>query len=440
MRSFQSRLPRRLLAAIAIALVAVAAIVGGHRLLAARPAADDAPIRFEDVTETALLAAAGSRGEGRTYGAYWGDANGDGAPDLYQNHHLCVQPSLYLNQGDGTLVDRGAELLQPPGQCADMHGAMWADFDNDGDRDLVQLVGSDRGRGNARNPALATRLFVNQGNALVDRAADLGVEYPLARGRSPLWFNPDSDGDLDLFVGCDVRPDGKAPPALFVQDATGQFARSPLFDRADFAGARFAAVAGIASPEPLQFALFPPPEADNPLASVYATEASGFSALTDELTFTVSPGPGWRPALSGFVRRVAGRQTIQPWRELRAGAEDAVFADFDGDAIADLYVAGNAIDDEVVRVEPQKIAFALGAREEEKGFDVPGASEIRLDLPDGLLAAQQLTLRVGASGRAIAAFPVALSPADPEVRGILPHRPGEDRGAYLGYESVKYFV
>ena len=41
-----------------------------------------------------------------SYGASWGDLNGDGYPDLFVSNHR-TQPSLFLNQGNGTFIDIG---------------------------------------------------------------------------------------------------------------------------------------------------------------------------------------------------------------------------------------------------------------------------------------------------------------------------------------------
>lgn len=45
-----------------------------------------------------------------------------------------------------------------------------------------------------------------------------GLQYPLGRGRTPLWFDSDNDGDLDVFLANDPRSDGLAPAAFFIQD------------------------------------------------------------------------------------------------------------------------------------------------------------------------------------------------------------------------------
>ena len=90
---------------------------------------------FEDATE-----AAGLTHSGETWGASWGELNGDGYPDVFVGNHR-EAPSLYLNNGDGTFTEV-LELLDMDGLWVDKprqdnHGASWADFDGDGDVDIM---------------------------------------------------------------------------------------------------------------------------------------------------------------------------------------------------------------------------------------------------------------------------------------------------------------
>jgi hypothetical protein len=176
-------------------------------LLFATPLAGQAEIHFEDVTQTAGIT---HRGPGA--GAAWGDLNGDGWADLWVTGHHGDPPVIYLNRTDGTLSDVTSIAL-PVWEPADLHGAAWADFDNDGDQDVIGLSGGGAGQGSSPN-----QLFVNHGGVLTDEAEQRGVTYPMGRGRTPLWLDGDGDGRLDVLLSNYRRPGGKAPTAIFRQE------------------------------------------------------------------------------------------------------------------------------------------------------------------------------------------------------------------------------
>lgn len=179
-----------------------------------------AKLTFEDVTEVA-----GLRFVEPTAGAAWGDVNGDGRPDLWVGNHRVEgeggrsnRPVLLINGADGRFSNEAPRRLRLP-EGADPHGAAWADFDNDGDQDLVVLCGA--GGGRTDNPNL---LLVNDTGMLEDRAQDYGVAFGAGRGRTPLWLDADGDGLLDLLAVNKPRPDGRAPTTLFRNGGDGRFA------------------------------------------------------------------------------------------------------------------------------------------------------------------------------------------------------------------------
>jgi hypothetical protein len=166
---------------------------------------------FKDATAESGLPAA----SGMTHGAAWGDFNGDSRPDVYVTNHLKAA-QLFRNLGNGRFEDVTAARLGTADLGRDKHGAAWADFDNDGRQDLVQLTGAVRGLG-----AEGKHLFQNLGDRLVDVAEPMGVFNPYARTRMPLWLDLDNDGKLDLLHGAEARFDDQTPPFAFKQTAAG---------------------------------------------------------------------------------------------------------------------------------------------------------------------------------------------------------------------------
>src|SRR5476649_236005 len=112
-----------------------------------------AQIAFTDVT-----VAAGVAHSSETYGASFGDLNGDGYLDIYSSNHR-TQDSLFLNRGNGTFVDVATQTFDWKNRpSADTHGGTWGDYNNSGHQDLIVSTG----RGNL------TMFLVNENQQLVD--------------------------------------------------------------------------------------------------------------------------------------------------------------------------------------------------------------------------------------------------------------------------------
>ena len=167
-----------------------------------------AEIKFEDVTRNANI-----NYSGQTYGASWGDLNSDGWPDLWVGNHD-NKPSLYLNKQNGTfenVIDKVWSL----NRLDDTHGAAWADFDNDGDQDLMEMVG---GRIDDNSICIGcgqNHFFINQEGKFLESAKQYGVDST-GLARLPLWFDADNDGKLDLLT-VNTRRKGGPPSAVLLQ-------------------------------------------------------------------------------------------------------------------------------------------------------------------------------------------------------------------------------
>lgn len=166
------------------------------------PVLAQSPFTFRDVGDEAGLfpAVAGIAG----HGVAWGDANGDGWPDLYVGtfggHPYDSKPNQFFRnvQGKFTLDDQ--PQLRVLGRA---NGGVFADFDNDGDLDLYitnhAIDGKPYGQPHYNEP---NHLFANDGTGkFADVSAVSGTCPAGIAARSATVLDYDGDGLLDLLVG-----------------------------------------------------------------------------------------------------------------------------------------------------------------------------------------------------------------------------------------------
>ncbi len=265
-----------------------------------------AQIGFEDVSVFSGVAA-----DVNSFGNAWGDLNGDGLTDLYTSNHA-GSPTLFLNTGNGTFTDVALNVF-PEGTIVnenwnllgDTHGAAWGDFDNDGDQDLIELVGAKSGQGEGPN-----HLWRNTDETFSDEAETLGVSDPKGRGRYPQWLDWDNDGMLDVFL---ANHGGKAPSLLFRQTASG------FEDVSELVGLR-----------------------DHPVASVNPVDSVHFSDLTGDGVMDLMLLSHWNPRLIWlydmtsvpFVERADQLGLLPP----PAGLRSAIVTDFNNDLLPDVFL------------------------------------------------------------------------------------------------------
>ena len=204
------------------------------------------PELFVDVSEQAGIATAHgaiwSRYLGRFFdrgylstGQAWGDYDNDGWVDLFLAGG--TNPStLYRNDRDGTFsVSALSNQLALPDTWSG--GAVWADYDNDGFKDLYVL---------AHGPNVLFHNESGRGFRDVTEAAGVGDS---GKGSTATWGDYDGDGHLDLYVAnwacfpeCRPVDPTRASDRLYHNLGDGTFEdASGLLEAAMLQGAAFAA-------------------------------------------------------------------------------------------------------------------------------------------------------------------------------------------------------
>ena len=121
------------------------------------------------------------------------DVDGDGRLDLYATSSAGgAANALYVNQGDGTFLDRagpaGLASLNVAGESASM-GSLWGDVDEDGDPDVFVYA---FGRSHLMRQ--------DDGLRFTDRTDPAGLGA-WANLNAATWIDYDRDGHLDLYTG-----------------------------------------------------------------------------------------------------------------------------------------------------------------------------------------------------------------------------------------------
>ena len=170
--------------------------------------------RFPDVAPAAGLDTFGLSG-----GCIVSDFDGDGFLDIVRSDFgLTTQLRFFHNNGDGTFTDR-TEAAGLTGLVGGLN-LIDADFDNDGNVDILVLRGGWLGKAGV----FPKSLLHNNGDGTftdVTEYAGLLVAHPT---QTAVWFDYDGDGWLDLFVGNETTDEQDPHPCeLFRNNHDGTF-------------------------------------------------------------------------------------------------------------------------------------------------------------------------------------------------------------------------
>ena len=385
-------------------------------------------IQFEEVSHQA-----GITRIGESWGNAWGDFDGDGYLDLWATNHK-HKPSLYRNNGDGTFTDIIDQVWNAY-HFADTHGVAWADFDNDGDQDLIVLCGGGGGV-NRTNQTHYNHFYVNENGKLIESASKYGIDMPLLRGRAPLWFDWNKDGLLDLLFTGKTQTDQSGAlvaSTLFEQTIEGfenVNAEAGCHIEKSSALAQLADVTGDGSMELfVDGSLYP--------AHIYDISTTPFNDLADTLDF---------PKVYNV--------------------QDAIFADFNGDLIPDAFLAcgfyrsfldtSNTQTERIpnnIEQNNQDFPFSVKAyviiNKGEKGFSFKTDGIVKFEVHSNWASALS-HLVIGEKGytidtfdghytptnreRNVSSFSFVLDPSDPRVFGLKDRQIDEKWRTYIGYD------
>lgn len=115
----------------------------------------------------------------------WADYDDDGDPDLLVTFK---SGEIRLYRNDSGVFANQAESLGLMPTSEEVRAAAWGDYDADGDPDLYIAT---KGR---------KYLYRNDKGRLVEIGRDVGIDAPGSSARQAVWIDYDLDSDLDLFV------------------------------------------------------------------------------------------------------------------------------------------------------------------------------------------------------------------------------------------------
>lgn len=129
---------------------------------------------------------------GFTRGVAWADLTGDGAPELYTSNSVGQWNAMYANDGHGGMhkIRVGKQFSELIMHGGTSEGVSWVDYDNDGDLDLYICS-----RGKEPN-----QLFQNDSSKRFVMRNDHALTRDTLSTSMACWADYDLDGDLDVLL------------------------------------------------------------------------------------------------------------------------------------------------------------------------------------------------------------------------------------------------
>ncbi|MBT1703315.1 FG-GAP-like repeat-containing protein [Chryseosolibacter indicus] len=146
------------------------------------------------------------------------DFDNDGYLDLVNSSMDLEEPMhFFKNNADGTFTDMSVKS-----GLANFHGGLnmvQADYDNDGDKDILVLRGAWKEKfGNEPNS-----LLQNQGNGTFRDVTLISGMLSYHPTQTATWNDFNNDGWLDVFIGNESTPDNRHPCELYINNTDGTF-------------------------------------------------------------------------------------------------------------------------------------------------------------------------------------------------------------------------
>ena len=361
-------------------------VLAGAMVLGAWPSYSQ--IAFTDATDLSGISYVGE-----SWGGAAGDFNGDGLTDLLINNHRS-KAGLYLNLGGFQFEDRSGDIgVWNSFPFSDQHGASWADWDGDGDQDILITQG-------ARDPA---QFLINEEGALSDQIGSFTFDEPSAGGRMPIWFDWNSDGLLDLATAV-------AGARFHIHEQVGgDFFRANFVTGNTCEGSTFGGQLADVT-------------LDGTLDWICSNQAGFPNRIYDYTTLPFTDVTGLMPSVPNTI--------------------DSAFADLDGDLDQDaILVRGRVRINGAEATGPNSVeAHIITDSQSERGFSFQTAGDVTFVIHWSTRNVSNT--KIGASGFN-PPFPepgqpitFTLSPDDPNVVGILPHNIDDPTSVYIGYEPA----